>query len=69
MFKYLPIAAFQAESLPETNAIATTPDKTEYYLDIAAAKELSVYDQLVDIEPEIATLAESGTEVINLSVY
>lgn len=66
MLKYLPITQSQADQLPETNAIASTPDQTEYYLCVETAKNLELFDSIVAIEPEIQTLSNDGATVIHL---
>ncbi|MFV8385071.1 hypothetical protein ACNO5E_13360 [Vibrio parahaemolyticus] len=66
MLKHLPITQSQADDLPETNAIASTPDQTEYYLCVETAKNLELFDTIVAIEPEIKSLTDSGATVIHL---
>ncbi|EJE4208621.1 hypothetical protein [Vibrio harveyi] len=66
MLKHLPITQSQADQLPETNAIASTPDQTEYYLCVETAKNLELFDSIVAIEPEIQTLSNDGATVIHL---
>ena len=66
MLKHLPITQTQADQLPETNAIASTPDQTEYYLCVETAKNLELFDFIVAIEPEIQALSDGGATVIHL---
>ncbi|WP_182038822.1 hypothetical protein [Vibrio alginolyticus] len=66
MLKHLPITQSQADQLPETNAIASTPDQTEYYLCVETAKNLELFDSIVAIKPEIQTLSNDGATVIHL---
>lgn len=66
MLKHLPITQHQADQLPESNAIASTPDQTEYYLCVETAKELELFESIVVIEPEIEALSNDGATVIHL---
>lgn len=67
MLKRLVITAQQANLLPETNAIASTPDQTEYYINVCTAQDLELFDEIAAIEPEVLKLVDEGATVIHLS--
>ncbi|MEZ9708615.1 hypothetical protein AB4254_08045 [Vibrio breoganii] len=62
--KMLKITNSQADKLPESNAIATTPNHEEFYIDTETASELYISDYIAELVPEYARLAEDAHIVI-----
>lgn len=63
MIANLLISNQQAESLPESNAIASTPDRTEFYICVETASDLEISEQLIEIEPKIKGLLSSHSVI------
>jgi len=64
---YITISQEQADKLPESNAIASTPDCTEFYVCLQTAEELEILDKLVEIEPEVKKAYDQNAAVVHLS--